>query len=379
MGKKLGYLFILFILLALCLEMYLRLFGNYCEPWFDKEEKIVKRRPNTEGVYKTEFTNSGYYHINNEGWNSHRNYYPRIENDKGLPKKSKREAEDANQNSSTLRIAIVGHSNIEGLRVPVDKTLSKILEDDLNKKAIHAEVYTFGFGGMDLAQALHVSRYVMRRFHPDILLIGTQLDDFWEASTKKKNFLKLTMDTIGNIQEVLPQKYECDEDSPFSLLYFSKWVYFLERRIGLGERGFHFLKAKKLSVGDTKEQKGISESEWDSAYRYIIQEFKKVASQNGDQEVPYFFLKFSPYIPSFNYDYTRIQSNDKESKCRFEESLCRNEIQVIDLDDAFKADYKIHGENYDFINDFHYNENAHQVIGLYLSDITRTLLTKNKR
>ena len=145
-------------------ELYIRLFCNYCEPWFDKSKKILKRKPDTEGIYRTEFTNTGYYRINNKGWNSHQEYYER---------------QDTKDREQKFRIAIVGHSNIEGLRVPVDKTMSKILEDDLNKNGIPTEVYTFGFGGMHLVQAMHVSRYIANQLHPNVLIIGTMLDDCW--------------------------------------------------------------------------------------------------------------------------------------------------------------------------------------------------------
>jgi hypothetical protein len=53
----------------------MRLFTSYCEPQFDNKYKIVKRKKNTEGIYRTENTNTGYFRINDEGWNSHRDYF----------------------------------------------------------------------------------------------------------------------------------------------------------------------------------------------------------------------------------------------------------------------------------------------------------------
>ena len=359
-------IYICFVILGLILayELYLRFFGNYCESYFDEKEKIVKRKGNTEGVYKTEFTCTGYFKINNEGWNSHRDYY-----------RSKKNGE---RNTNKCRIAIVGHSNIEGLRVPVNKTLSKVLEDDLNKSGINAEVYTFGYGGMHLAQAIHVSRYAVRKFQPDILIIGTLLDDFWVSSTHKKNFLNLSMDHTNKIQEVLPGKHIYQENSALSFLYFSKLIYFFDQRTGIGEKINGIL--KKLS----NHKKGIEaykiENEYDQikAYRYIFNEFSKIAKMGSMDEIPIFFLKFPHAIPSYNNDFEVLHlSDDQNNISILTEIIYERQFELIDLEVTFMDDYTANSQKFDFENDYHYNEEAHKVIGLKLSDYIQLFLRQH--
>jgi hypothetical protein len=352
------YTLIIFLSVLVAIEVYIRLFGNYCEPWFDTKENIVKRKRNTQGVYKTEFTSTGYFRINNEGWNSHRDYY------------RSQESGERDQETKKFRIAIVGHSNIEGLRVPVDRTLSKILEDDLKKNGIATEVYTFGYGGMNLAQAMHVSRYAIDNFRPDILIIGTMLENYWENSTTKKSFLNLAMDDNGIIQEVLPQKYVYEEPSPFSFLYFSKVIYYFDNRTGMGEK-INGLFTKTSYFKNGVEEQIIRDVDRIKAYRHIINEYNKIAKTDFCEEIPVFFLKFPSSIPSFNYDYEEHQSFFKEKETLFEKLLLANHIKVIDLQKAFMEDYKMHSQNFDFENDYHYNKQAHKVIGLELSGLIK--------
>ncbi len=383
------YTIIAIVGILFAIELYMRFFGNYCEPWFDKKEKILKRKPNTEGVYKTEFTGSGYFRINNEGWNSHRDYYRRNENGKWNKDGRRRESnfhrspkscrqrgskatldKNGKQEINKIRIAIVGHSNIEGLRVPVDKTLSKILEDDLNQKGIHAEVYIFGFGGMHLAQAMHVSRYVVDQFQPDLLIVGTMLDDFWVHSTSKKNFLNLSIDN-ESVQEVLPKKYMYEENSPFSFLYFSKLIHYFDLKTRLGERISSIIKKREYQNCNNEKQE-INTYDKERAYEYIFNEFKKI-TQEGTQEgtqvaIPVFILKYPGIIPSYNYDFETQKSFFNNQNNLLEKYINPNTFKVIELETAFLSGYKVNGQNFDFENDHHYNQQAHKVIGMHLSD-----------
>ncbi len=344
MRKFMAFAFIVVICVLIIIELYMRFFGNYCEPWFDKKEKIVKRKPNTEGVYKTEYTSTGYFRVNNEGWNSQRDYERKTE-------KGERNTVGRSQDNKKLRIAIVGHSNIEGLRVPVDKTLSKILEDDLNQKAIPVEVYPFGFGGMHLAQAMHVSRYVINQFDPDMLIIGTMLDDFWAHSTNKKSFLNLTIDDKGSIKEVLPHKYVYEEKSPFSFLYFLKFVYHLDKKTRMGEwMNFIFKNGIKHRCKNN-DQEINTPSDRESAYRYIIHEFNKIAKKDNDAEISLYFVQFPHVIPSYNYDYEEHQTLANQKGNLLEKLIHENHFQVIELEKAFIDDYKINGKKFDFEHD----------------------------
>ena len=355
MRKFMIYTFVAFLGVFIFIELYIRLFGNYCEPYFDNKEKIVKRKRYSEGIYKTEFITTGYFRINNEGWNSHRDYFRRHKSGNG------------NQELKKLRIAIVGHSNIEGLRVRVDKSLSKVLEDDLNEKGIFAEVYTFGFGGMHLAQALHVSRYAVQQFQPDLLIIGTMLEDFWAHSTNKKSFLNLTVNNTEAIQEILPQKYYYEENSPFSFLYFSKLIYYVDKNLRIGEKLNLLFKKVLKQRRENKKQVIITQSELEYAYQHIAHEFQKIANIGSD-EIPIFFLKFLRFVPSHNYDFIHFKSFTDAEVNLLEKFLYENDFRLIELGKPLLNDYNINRRKFDFRNDYHYNEQAHKVIGLCIAN-----------
>jgi len=367
MMRKLMFhgVFILFALI-LIIEFYIRVFGSYCEPYFDKESMIVKRRKNKAGVYKTEFTNTGYFRINNEGWNSHRDYFKR------------QEPGEREQETDKIRIAIVGHSNIEGLRVQVDRTLSKVLEDDLNNSGISAEVYTFGYGGMHLAQAMHISRYVVEAFQPDMLIIGTLLDDFWIKSTNKKNFLSLSVNNEKEILEIIPNRYIHEEDSPFSFLYFSKLLQYVDKRMGIGKKIYCFLN-KPTSLNHKLNEKGSVEPDLNKiGLKYILNEFNKISKMKSVGKVPIFFINFSLILPSYNYEFKNIQLPFKQKvRSQLMAVIQDHPFYVIDLEEAFIDNYDKNSQKFDFKNDYHYNELAHKVIGLKLSDYVQLYSQQN--
>ena len=345
------YTIIIFLSIIITFELYVRIYGNYCESWFDINEKIVKRKSNTEGKYKTEFTNTGYFKINNAGWNSHRDYYCR------------KESENCKLKIKKFRIAIVGHSNIEGLRIPIDKTLSKILEDDLNQKGIPTEVYTFGFGGMHLAQAMHISRYAVRKFQPDILIIGTMLNDFWMQSTNKKNFLNLAIDENGIIHEIVPRKFTYNENSLFRFFYFSKCIYYFDQKIMKRKWKIKIINKKAKPLKKKIRQEKFMECDWKSAYQHILFEFSKITRKGCDGQIPIFFLKLPCVIPSYNYDYKEHQVSVNKKKNLLEKLLYENMFTVIELEKAFSNDYIINSQKFDFENDYHYNIITHKLIG----------------
>lgn len=351
MKKWMFIIFISCILLVVIAEIYTRYFAKHNEPCFDEKSKIIKRVENTSGRYKTGYTNTGYFRINNEGWNSFRDYSREKEVNK-------------------FRIAIIGHSNIEGLRVHVNKTVSKVLEDALLVKYKNAEVYAFGFGGMHLAQALHVSRHVMKEYTPDLFIIGTLLDDFFIDYTRHPYFLSLKIEPDSTIKEIIPESMEVKSNSPLSFLYFLKTVQYADSRFHIGEW---------ISRVTGKEKDKVMEQKYshyfllqDSVYRrqcliaiqYLLKEFKKLQIQSQKQ---FLFLAFPQQVPSYNAQ-SPIPSYIKSYQEKVIELIKRTGFQVIDFAQPFIEDYKINHEKFDFTGDEHYNEHAHQLIGRTLSD-----------
>jgi hypothetical protein len=344
-------IFILFIVISLA-ELYLRIFSNYNEAYFDNDNKIIKRKSNTEGKYKIKFTYNGYFRINNEGWNSWRDFF--AEKDPGI-----------------CRIAIIGHSNVEGLRVSVNKTFPKILEDKLISKNKNVEVYTFGFGGMHMAQALHVTRYVVKTFHPDIVIIGTLMDNFFIDHAEHHDFLSLRLAQNNIIREIVPESNESSNNSPLSPLYFLKTIKYTDIRFQLGDRINRFI-GNMAGVTKEKKKSHVHAFLEDTIYyqknllgiEYILKEFGKLSTQVPGHLI---FLAFPITVPSYNFqnqipDVIKLYENKKMNLIK------RLNFPGFNLDSFFVEDYKKHNRKFDFPNDGHYNEHAHNLIGEVLSD-----------
>ncbi len=353
---------ILVAILFFSLELYIRLFTDYCEPWFDKRTKIVKRKSGSEGNYKTQFTNTGYFRINNEGWNSHRDYFPR-KSFKGTVKPEKK---------SKTRIAIIGHSNVEGLRVPVGRTLSKVLEDGLIENGIDAEVYTFGFGGMHIAQALHVSRYVTEKYQPDILIIGASFTGFLYDRTIGDNFLSLDIQEDGMIREVPPLKYIEKSKSPLTILYCSKVIKFADIRFKLGEN-LNFLfrsdSYRRDHISKKKNPLMIKGSDYErkilSGIYYLMERFKEDELKLGTGTRTY-FIDFPINIPTFNNYRDQYPLSLMNFHKEVNYIISTYDFPIINLEKALLMDYRINRQKTDFPGDMHYNAHGHKVIGEYL-------------
>lgn len=366
MKNAMYYIFILIAIVIILSEIYFRFFTDYNEPYFDKRSNIIKRKRNTEGRYITSYTNSGYFKINNAGWNSTRNYYEDKEEGK-------------------YRIAVIGHSNVEGLRNPVEKNFPNILEKELLKNDINAEVYTFGFSSMHMAQALHVSRYIIPRYHPDIVIIGTLSDDFFFQTTEDKYFLSLNIDNSDDIVEIAPTySYRSYYNkSPLSSLYYLRLVKHFDDRFNIGKRIFNLIlkvkaKCKKeeyipyANIPNRHIQQLSNESymkKVEKLREYIFTEFRNIEK---NENIEFIFLGLPVNPASYNKFY-----DDYESRLEYVERTARQlkqyDLELLDLTLAFEQDYRINKMKFDFPGDGHLNEHAQKLIGNILA---KYLLTK---
>nr|WP_297785771.1 hypothetical protein [uncultured Allomuricauda sp.] len=123
------------ILIVLSLELLVRVFHLYPEdsPRFIDEMGVEKRIPNYNGFSVTgnRRQNFSEYHINNQGFNSYREFTPSY---------SKKE------------LAIIGDSYIQGFHQNYYNSIGKKIEN----RTKDLEVYEYGYAGWDLADQLHL-------------------------------------------------------------------------------------------------------------------------------------------------------------------------------------------------------------------------------
>ncbi len=348
MKRKTPIVFIFFFGAFIISEIYFRLFTNYNEPYFDKKTKIIKRKKNTEGIYKTNFIKTGYFRINNHGWNSFRDY---------------KEKKD----TGTCRIAIVGHSNVEGLRVHVNQTFSALLNNKLIENGKKAEVYMFGFGSMHLAQALHVSRHVVSKYDPDILVIGTLLDNFLKKPENASYFMSLNINPKGEIEEVSPVKSNDMENysSIFSFLYFSKAIKYADIRYGLGSKLKMRLHINHTKEHDIKLCNSFINKQLIKATDYLLREFQRIQQAKNIEII---FLNFPLAIPSYNSINSSYINHFKENRNKKIKQIEKYSFPVINLESSFNKDYRKNNIKFDFPHDHHYNARAHAIIADTLAE-----------
>ncbi|MBC7996393.1 MAG: SGNH/GDSL hydrolase family protein [Leptolyngbya sp.] len=106
---------------------------------------------------------------------------------------------------STLRIAVLGDSAVEGLQVPLEETFPADLERMLNRefasgkgKFQKAEVLNFGCAGYSTAQELVQYETLVSKFAPDVVVLFYNHRDAQES---------VILETIKNVAEVKPYAY----------------------------------------------------------------------------------------------------------------------------------------------------------------------------
>lgn len=224
---KLG-LYLLLILMAL--ELLVRLFHLYPEdsPRFIDDKGVEKRVPNHSGYSVTgnRRQNFSEYHINDQGFNSYREFKPTFEKQE---------------------LAIVGDSYIQGFHQNYYNSIGKKIED----RTKDLEVYEYGYAGWDLADQLH--------------LIQAYASDF-EKIDHVVIYIKYPMDFMrdhyepnrGRIQNLNSTLFKLRDN--VKLIYYASEIGFLDpiKNFIINEKGDH------SAPGQTSKQE--SDADEDSKY-----------------------------------------------------------------------------------------------------------------
>jgi len=99
---------------------------------------------------------------------------------------------------------------------------------------------------------------------------------------------------------------------------------------------------------------------------YTMEEFHKLSNCEGIS-LQIYFISFPESIPSFNYKEINYPLYLKHHHKKISDLITGCQFPVINLEPAFSEDYKKNKQNFDFLNDGHYNQNAHEVTGKYLA------------
>lgn len=184
------------IIFFILLEIVSRIFfpgSDRANTIYDEQNQLVKydRKYGTRGLWTTGnlAQQRGKWRINNDGWNSPIDYV-------------------TEKTAGVKRIAVIGDSYIEAWQVSAEKNYPSLLDDSLGKGY---EVYSFGVSGSPLSQYLHMSRYVEKKYSPDIYVFNLIHNDFHESINGLSYipmYMTIKFDTDSTFTEVQPVKPE---------------------------------------------------------------------------------------------------------------------------------------------------------------------------
>ena len=281
----------------------------------------------------------GRWHINNDGWNSPVDY-------------------SSVKKQGVTRIAVIGDSYIEAFTVDIEKSYPNLLHDSLGSKY---EVYSFGVSGSALSQYLNVSRYVEKKYSPDIYIFNLIHNDFHESISGQSNYtmyLTFKIDNDSIFTEVHPVKPK--------LMHNRVPAWNLVRRLSLFRYFYYNLriveKFRSRKGGAKEVESGVIVNDVldkkDSVRAITGYLLKKIKEELGNKEII-----FIMDAPRFN-----IYKNDlAHSKLIWLNSMvgeyCKElNLPFIDLTSYMAEDYKKNGKRFETDYDGHWGEYGHQFI-----------------
>jgi hypothetical protein len=352
-------LFVMFptIIITLAfLELFFRFVIPATDPpmgYFDEENKMycMSNRRERGVITIGKFAQiRARWRINNEHWNYPIDYHP-VE-DKKL-------------------IAVIGDSYIEAFQVDVDKNYPYLLRKRLYPEY---EVYAAGRSGAALSQYLHMSRYLNKRFDPDVLIFNIVHNDFAE-SIRELNpgtpyFMQLSIDDSGSITETTPSpNYSFPQYKTWKrAVYKSALFRYLDWNLNVRQLRRSIMRVKAGTYEDNIAPAEVRKYQ-DLIYKAADHLAKTIREENKDKRVIFIFDAPKSAI---------YENNLRESKLlwmhEMMDTICSaNDIEYIDLAPLMDNAYQANKTRFNSEIDGHWNEHGHEfVAGVLFAYLTQT-------
>lgn len=271
---------------------------------------------------------SGKWRINNAGWNSVFDYYPRTNHD--IP-----------------RVAILGNSYIEALASDVeyhiDAELVRLIEDSI-------DVYSFGVSGATFAQFLGMIPYIESEFDPDLYLImlgSFGISRSLDSSFSPYRFFVALTDSGYNLFSP-PEAYS---RNPYGRVVFRSALaryLWLNRQVGVERLDVE----SEEMVLDSSVPEEIPVGHYEAA-RFFLQSFeeelrgkKVIFFADGNRQAIYEGLTEYPK----EMDYRILEGVMEEDEM----------FSLVDLTDFMRDEYAENGIRFSTDYDPHWNNHAHR-------------------
>lgn len=320
---------------------------------------VVRYEPGTRATFRNPDGSAFKITINADGWNSTKPRY-KVEKTPGV-----------------LRVAVIGDSYVQAATVNVEENFAEVIERELNRKGVRAEVYRFGMDGAPLSQYLHMLRAEVSRYKPDLVLVQLIHNDFDESyrfigTRYASSFLKVEPDGRGGFTEIPPRPFTASfadlarDYRTFRYLYYETGLY---KKIGGMAKslwwGGEALASAAQFVSSGVDIRDIEDHTTIRAVtRYVLQQmqalartsgFKLAFAMDGVREAVYSGRPRSEYAVAALNDIVAEETRDLD-------------LPFVDLQRAFANDYREHGEIFEYDWDWHWNARANKLVGVTLAD-----------
>jgi hypothetical protein len=299
---------------------------------------IVKHLPNQSGTYRIKSEIAAPFRINQNGWNSAHERYVR-------------------EKGRRPRIAVIGDSYVEALQVAYDASLAERIEGFCGGRC---EAYRFGMSGAPLSQYWHVLRREAASYDPDWAVAIVVQNDFDESfvfreQQRQSAFLKLRMDGDQVTGEIEPSPPFVPWHEPLKRLgiYRSLWIRFQLRAALIAPVGLN----DPTNADPLSDQLDAMRA----AARYLVAQMRDFSFQHG---IRLLFVMDGDRLAIYNGEAGAAPGESKgwgAVRALMREVAREAAVDLLDLHEAFAADYRLNRRNFNFANDYHWNEHGHEL------------------
>lgn len=314
---------------------------------------VVRYAPGTGATFRHPDGSRSHVSINAEGWNSTKASYPLA------------------RTPAKPRIAVIGDSYVHGAFVDTADGFPEVIETELVRGGIDAEVFRFGMDGAPLSQYLHMLRGEVRKYKPDVVvvpLIHNDFDESWRFLKTRyaSSFLKIGQTEDGRVLEIPPTDFDngsadlVRQSATFRYLYYETNAYLLlkslvSRYFWGGDEDW-----KPELISSAVDIRKIADHEQNRfAARHVLSEMKRIAAEDGFRLLLVMDgVREAIYAAKPRSHYAVARLNDLAGELTRELGLA-----FLDLQAVFASDYAIHGQRFEYPFDWHWNKHANRLVG----------------
>jgi hypothetical protein len=323
-------------------------------PANDFVDGVVRYAPDQTGIWRVRDEIAAPYRINRQGWNSGIGDY-------AIPRRP-----------GVARIAVVGDSFVEGLQVAYDRSIGERLAADLAADGRAVEVYRFAISGAPLSQYLQIIEREVAGYRPDwvvVLMVHNDFDESYKfkAGRYTSSFLKLLVEEGRVVGEIPPLPWRAGmleglRRTATARFFLYRWQVRPELLVNLLLPRAEAAQAANTDIAAVPADAANIAAVTDYLFGRIDRAVRGMGARvllaiDGD--------RFAMYRDS---DSPALALNRLAA-----DAAARQRIPLIDLEPAFRADWRSRHRRFDFDADGHWNEHGHAVAAAAIAGAMREL------